>query len=69
MKAKRRRRLVERGGLECFEIRIVCWFDSEGQQWTSVEVTAPEGSSEPQLGETLGAIEMGKMSLLREQDA
>lgn len=57
---KRRRRLVEKGGVEAFESRVVQWFDSEGRSWTSVETTVPEGHTEPELVESLGALEMAK---------
>lgn len=64
---RRRRRLVEKGGVEAFEVRVVQWFDSDGKSWTSVDVTAPEGHSTPERVETLGALEMAKHIVWEEE--
>lgn len=69
MKAKpRRRKLVEKGGVEMFEVRIVQWFDQDGRQWTSVETSTPDGPGPVPLHEALGAMEVAKTTLMREDD-
>jgi hypothetical protein len=70
MKSKsRRRRLVEKGGVEMFEVRIVQWFDRDGRQWTSVETTTPDGPTAIPLHEALGAMEVAKLSLMEDEGA
>jgi hypothetical protein len=63
-KPGRFKRLVEKGGVECFQIRICVWFDSNGRQWTTHDVTVPEGNGSAHLAETLGALEVAKASIL-----
>lgn len=51
-------RMVEGNGVECFEVRIQQWFDTDGVAWTSAEVTVPEGHSLPQTHEVWGSMMM-----------
>jgi hypothetical protein len=64
----RRQRLVDKGGVECFEVRIVAWFASDGRQYTSHEVTTPDGNNAPMLNELLGAIEVAKAGILEDAE-
>lgn len=67
MKAKpRRRRLVEKGGVEMHEIRVVTWFDEDGRCWSSVETSTPDGPCSIPLHEALGALEVAKLTLMTE---
>lgn len=64
-KRPRRKKLVERGGLEVFEIRLVQWISKDGKFWTSPEITTPDPTDgRPALVEVLGAMELGKLSIL-----
>lgn len=65
---RRRKRLVEKGGVEAFEIRVVVWFDGDGRSWTSLEVSTPEGHGDPHLVEMIGALEVAKASILEGQE-
>lgn len=67
-KPARFKRLVEKGGVECFQIRICVWFDSEGRQWTTHDVTVPEGNGPAHLVETLGALEVAKASIIEDAE-
>lgn len=40
----RRENLVEPGGVECYEIRIVHWFDENAKEYDSWEITDPYGN-------------------------
>lgn len=57
--AQRRRRLVGKGGVEMFEIRIVQWFDKDGGTWHTAEVRVPEGYDYPPVHEAWGAMHRG----------
>lgn len=48
-----------------FEFRIVQYFDTDGGQWTSWEVTTPEGTPEPHDHEVLGVIEKAKAEVIK----
>lgn len=52
----KRRRLVEPGGVEMFEIRISQWFDADGQPWHTAVVHVPEGNDYPPVHEAWGAL-------------
>lgn len=60
----RRRRLVESGGVEMFEVRVVQWFAEDGRMWTSVETSTPDGPGPVPLHEAVGALEVAKVMLL-----
>ena len=64
----RRVRLVEKGGVEMFEIRVVQWFDNTGRMWTSVETSTPEGPTAIPMHEALGALEVAKGVLIAQQE-
>jgi hypothetical protein len=65
---RRRRKLVERGGVEMFEIRVVQWFDEHGKSWTSYEVTTPDKGMSPSLIEVLGALQAAASLALRDAE-
>lgn len=65
MKPKARRvRLVEKGGVEMHEIRIVRWFDTTGRVWTSVETSTPDGPTSIDLHEALVALRAAETVLI-----
>lgn len=55
-----RRRLVPEGGIECFEVRIVHYFDRKGDCYTDAEVSVLPGLDPPYLHEVIGVMEMGR---------
>lgn len=61
---KRYKRLVDKDGVEMFEIRIVQWFDQNGKTWASYEVMTPPGAQEPGLSVKLGSLELVKAMIL-----
>lgn len=59
--AKRiRERLVPTGCVECFEVRVVLYFDDEGEQYTDVGISDPDTrTARPPLHEVEGALWRG----------
>jgi len=55
-KPARFRRLVEDGGVEMYTIRIVYWFDENGERWHTPEITDPDGKVLPWTPEALGLL-------------
>ena len=65
-KKPRRAVLVEKGGLEVFEVRVVVWIAPDGAQWVSTEVTTPRpNDTEPEPVIVVGAVELGKDALMQ----
>jgi hypothetical protein len=64
----RRKRLVEKGGVEIFEVRVVQWFDTEGRVWSSVETSTPDGPGPVPLHEAVGALEVAKAILIGQRE-
>lgn len=58
MKPKRKR-LVEKGGVPMFEVRIAQWFDTDGRPWHTADVVIPEGHDYPPVHEAWGAMHVG----------
>jgi hypothetical protein len=60
--ARRRLKLVPEDGVECFEVRIVLFYDAEGVPCIAHEVSVPDGdeNSYPRSYEVLGVIEDAK---------
>lgn len=63
--AKRiRQRLVPEGCVECFEVRVVCYFDEDGVQYTDVGISDPDARiARPPIHEVQGALWRGLTSL------
>lgn len=64
---RRRARLVPQGAVECFEVRIVLYFETDGEAYVSVNVSDPDGRSDAPMYEILGVLEQAKYALLGER--
>ena len=56
MNARRRTRLVKEGGVEAFELRATLWFDEEGKSFVTLDITDPDGPTDPGMHEILGVL-------------
>lgn len=63
--AKRiRERLVPTDCVECFEVRVVCYFDSDGTQYTDIGISDPDNpTARPPIHEVQGALWRGLTSV------
>jgi hypothetical protein len=59
----RRKRLVEKGGVE-----IQCVVYTEGRVWSSVETSTPDGPGPVPLHEAVGALEVAKAILIGQRE-
>lgn len=54
---RRRLRLVPKDGVECFEVRSVLYFDSEGDAMVTYDIDSPNtGDGEVPIHEALGVM-------------
>ena len=64
MSTKRRNNLAIKGGVELFEVRLVTSIDPSGKIVTNTEVTCPDGTDEPSIGDALEALRQARHSVI-----
>lgn len=64
MATKRRNRLTIRGGLECFEVRLVTSIHPDGGLITLTEVTTPDANDEPSIGDVLESLRQARKAVI-----
>jgi hypothetical protein len=61
---RRRFRLKPKGGVECFEVRLVTSIKPDGTIVTLTEVTTPDSIDEPNVGDVLEALRQARRSVI-----
>jgi hypothetical protein len=59
--SRKRRDFVPEGGVECLEVRVVLYFDEDGDECIAYEIADLNGSGKPSLHTVFGVMEEAKI--------